>query len=151
LNFLEQSLAPAASILLIVGAGGGLSKMLEKGGLGATVAGMIEHTNVSPLLLGWLVAASTRLAVGSATVAITMASAILAPVAAHNPGIHRELLVLAMGAGSLFCSHVNDSGFWLVKESFNLTVAETFKTWTVLETSIGLVGLALVLLLGQFL
>jgi gluconate:H+ symporter, GntP family len=150
LKFLEDSLAPAAGILLIVGAGGGLSKMLERGGLGATVAGLVEHTNLSPLLLGWLVAASTRLAVGSATVAITMASAMLAPVAAHTPGIHRELLVLAMGAGSLFCSHVNDSGFWLVKESFNLTVAETFKTWTVLETSIGLVGLVLVLLLGQF-
>lgn len=151
LKFLEESLAPAAGILLIVGAGGGLSKMLERGGLGATVADIVEHAKVSPLLLGWLVAASIRVAVGSATVAITMASAMLAPVAAHTPGVHRELLVLAMGAGSLFCSHVNDSGFWLVKESFNLTVAQTFKTWTVLETSIGLVGLGLVLLLAQFL
>lgn len=151
LRFLEESLAPAAGILLVVGAGGGLSKMLERGGLGGIVAGYVEHAKVSPLLLGWLVAASTRLAVGSATVAITMASAMLAPVVAHAPGMHRELLVLAMGAGSLFCSHVNDGGFWLVKESFNLTVAETFKTWTVLETSIGLVGLLLVLVLGQLL
>jgi GntP family gluconate:H+ symporter len=151
LKFLEESLAPAAGILLVVGAGGGLSKMLERGGLGGIVAGYVEHAKVSPLLLGWLVAASTRLAVGSATVAITMASAMLAPVAAHSPGMHRELLVLAMGAGSLFCSHVNDGGFWLVKESFNLTVAETFKTWTVLETSIGVIGLLLVLLLGQVL
>ena len=79
-----------------------------------------------------------------------MASAILAPVAANTPGINRELLVLAMGAGSLFCSHVNDGGFWLVKESFNLTVPQTLKTWTVLETSIGLVALGLVMLLSQF-
>ena len=128
-----------------------MSKMLERGGVGAVVADMVEHAKVSPLLLGWLVAAATRLAVGSATVAITMASAILAPVAAGNAAINRELLVLAMGAGSLFCSHVNDGGFWLVKESFDLTVAETFKTWTVLETSIGIVGLGLVMLLGQIL
>src|SRR5678815_1056744 len=110
----------------------------------------IRDRHVSPLLLGWLVAASIRVAVGSATVAITMASAIMAPVAANTPGISRELLVLAMGAGSLFLSHVNDGGFWLVKESLNLTVTQTLKTWTLLETCIGLVGLGLVLLLAQF-
>src|SRR6185369_7522605 len=131
----------------IVGAGGGLSKMLERGGVGASIAHLVEHAQVSPLLLGWLVAASIRVAVGSATVAITMASAIMAPVAANTPGINRELLVLAMGAGSLFLSHVNDGGFWLVKESLNLTVPQTLKTWTLLETSIGLVALLLVLLL----
>ena len=136
---------------MIVGAGGGLSKILERGGIGATVAGMVEQAKVSPLLLGWLVAASIRVAVGSATVSITMASALLAPVAANNAGVHRELLVLAMGAGSLFFSHVNDGGFWLVKESFGLTVTQTLKTWTVLETSIGIVGLALVMLISRFL
>jgi GntP family gluconate:H+ symporter len=150
LKFLEECLGPAAGILLVVGAGGGLSKMLERGGAGAAIADIVEHARVSPLLLGWLVAASIRVSVGSATVAITMASAIIAPVAANNPGIHRELLVLAMGAGSLFCSHVNDSGFWMVKESFSLTVTQTLKTWTVLETSIGLVALGLVLLISQF-
>ncbi len=150
LKFLEDSLAPAAGILLVVGAGGGLSKILDQGGLGKIIAHSVEHARVSPLLLGWLVAASIRVAVGSATVAITMASAIMAPVAAGTPGLSRELLVLAMGSGSLFLSHVNDSGFWFVKESFKLTVPQTFKTWTVLETSIGLVGLALVLLLSYF-
>jgi GntP family gluconate:H+ symporter len=123
--------------------------MLERGGVGSAIADMVEHARVSPLLLGWMVAASIRLAVGSATVAITMASAILAPVAA-NTAIHRELLVLAMGAGSLFCSHVNDGGFWFVKESLNLTVMQTLRTWTVLETSIGLVALGLVLLVARF-
>jgi GntP family gluconate:H+ symporter len=141
---------PAAGILLVVGAGGGLSKMLDRGGVGAAVADVAKHAHVSPLLLGWCVAAAIRLAVGSATVAIATASAILAPVAAHHAGVNRELLVLALGAGSLFCSHVNDSGFWLVKESFHLTITETLKTWTLLETGIGLVGLALILVLAQF-
>ena len=150
LKFLEESVGPAAAILLIVGAGGGLSKMLERGGVGAAIADIVEHARVSPLLLGWVVAAAIRVAVGSATVAITMASAIMAPVAANTPGLNRELLVLAMGAGSLFLSHVNDGGFWLVKESFNLTVPQTLKTWTVLETCIGLVALGLVMLLAQF-
>jgi len=149
LKFMEESLGPAASIMLVVGAGGGLSKMLERGGVGTAIADLVEHAQVSPLLLGWIVAASIRVAVGSATVAITMASAILAPVAAGTPGINKELLVLSMGAGSLFCSHVNDGGFWLVKESFNLTVQQTLRTWTVLETCIGLVALTLVLLLSR--
>ena len=77
-------------------------------------------------------------------------SPILAPVVAKSPETNRELLVLAMGAGSLFCSHVNDAGFWFVKESFNLTVPQTLKTWTVLETTIGLIALGLVMLLAQF-
>jgi GntP family gluconate:H+ symporter len=150
LRFMEDCVGPAAGILLVVGAGGGFSKMLERGGAGAAIVDIVEHAHVSPLVLGWIIAASIRLAVGSATVAITMSSAMLAPVAANVPGINRELLVLAMGAGSLFCSHMNDGGFWLVKESFNLTVQQTLKTWTVLETSIGLVALALIMLLAQF-
>ena len=150
LKFLEDCLGPAATILLVVGAGGGLSKMLDRGGVGAAIADIVEHARVSPLLLGWVVAAAIRVAVGSATVAIAMASAIMAPVAANTPGLNRELLVLAMGAGSLFLSHVNDGGFWFVKESFNLTVPQTLKTWTVLETCIGLVALGLVLLIAQF-
>lgn len=150
LKFLEECVGPAAGILLIVGGGGGLSKMLERGGVGTAIADLVEHAAVSPLLLGWLVAASIRVSVGSATVAIAMASAIMAPVVTHAPGINKELLVIAMGAGSLFMSHVNDAGFWLIKESFNLTVPQTLKTWTVLETSIGFAGLALVLILAQF-
>ncbi len=150
LKFFEDCIGPAASILLIVGAGGGFSKMLERGGAGAAIADIVEQAQVSPLLLGWTVAAAIRVAVGSATVAITMASAVLSPVAANTPDVNRELLVLAMGAGSLVLSHVNDGGFWFVKETFHLTVTQTFKTWTVLETCISLVGLALVLLVAQF-
>jgi GntP family gluconate:H+ symporter len=111
---------------------------------------IVGSGKLSPLLLGWFVAAAIRVAVGSATVAITMASAIMSPIAASTPGLNRELLVLAMGAGSLFLSHVNDGGFWFVKEIFNLTVPETFKTWTMIETCIGLVALGLVMLLSRF-
>jgi len=150
LKFFEDCLGPAAAILLIVGAGGGLSKMLDRGGVGAAIMHLIGGTKVSPLLLGWVVAAAIRVAVGSATVAITMASAIMSPIAANTPGLNRELLVLAMGAGSLFFSHVNDGGFWFVKETLNMTVLQTLKTWTVMETCIGLVALGLVLLLAQF-
>jgi GntP family gluconate:H+ symporter len=149
-KFLEECLGPAAMILLVVGAGGGLSKMLERAGVGAAIADLVTQTKLSAFLLGWAVTAAIRVAVGSATVAITMASAIMSPVAASAPGINRELLVLAMGAGSLFFSHVNDGGFWFVKESFNLSVAQTFKTWTVLETCLGLVALGLIMLLSTF-
>ena len=149
LQFFEVCLAPGAGILLVVGAGGGLSKVLEHGGVGEAIADVVQHANVSPLLLGWLVAASIRVAVGSATVAIATASALMAPVVVSVPGVNRELLVLAMGAGSLFLSHVNDGGFWLVKESFGLSVPQTLKSWTVLETGIGLIVLALVMLLAQ--
>ena len=90
LKFFEDCIGPAASILLIVGAGGGLSKMLERGGVGGAIANLVEHAQVSPLLLGWAVAAAIRVAVGSATVAITMASAIMAPVAVNTPGLNRE-------------------------------------------------------------
>ena len=104
--------------------------------------------NLSPLLFGWLVAALIRVATGSATVAITMAAGIVAPIVANTPGVKLELLVIAMGAGSVILSHVNDGGFWFVKEYFNMTVPQTLKTWTVMETIISVVALVLVLLLN---
>ena len=100
--------------------------------------------------LGWLVAALIRVATGSATVAITMAAGIVAPIAAGTPGVHLELLIIAMGAGSLILSHVNDGGFWFVKEYFNLTVPQTLQTWTVMETIISVCGLIGVLLVSIF-
>jgi GntP family gluconate:H+ symporter len=144
----EECLAPVATILLVVGAGGGFSRVLIDNGLGDAVAKEAVASGVSPLLLGWLVAAVVRITTGSATVAITTASGLLAPVVAANPGLSRELMVVAMGAGSLMLSHVNDGGFWLVKEYLGLTVTQTLRTWTVLETAISLVAFVLVLLLG---
>jgi GntP family gluconate:H+ symporter len=146
----EESLAPIAAVLLVIGAGGGFSKVLIDAGVGTALARQATSLNVSPLLLGWLTAAFVRVATGSATVAITTGAGLLAPVMDANPGSSRELMVLSMGAGSLVLSHVNDGGFWLVKEYLNLTVTQTLKTWTILETAISLAALGLVLLL-QFL
>ncbi|HKI71563.1 MAG TPA: gluconate:H+ symporter, partial [Verrucomicrobiae bacterium] len=148
LKFSNDCLAPVASMLLVVGAGGGFSKVLEHSGVGRAIAGLTEGRQLSPLLLGWLVAALIRVATGSATVAITMAAGIVAPIVASAPGVNLELLVISMGAGSLILSHVNDGGFWFVKEYFNMTVPQTLKTWTVMETIISVVALVLTLVLN---
>jgi GntP family gluconate:H+ symporter len=150
-RFTEESLGPIAAILLIVGAGGGFSRVLVDAGVGDAIAAFATGASLSPLLLGWLVAATIRVATGSATVAITTAAGILAPIAhAANPALP-ELLILSMGAGSLILSHVNDGGFWLVKEFFGLTVIDTLKTWTVLETVISLTALGAILLVDIWL
>jgi GntP family gluconate:H+ symporter len=145
-SWLTASLAPAASILLIIGAGGGFKQVLVDSGIGASIAKAANGLSVSLLLLAWVVAVLIRLATGSATVATVTAAGIIAPIAATNPDVSRPLLVLAIGAGSLFFSHVNDAGFWLVKEFFGMTVGETIRTWSVMETVISVVGLVLVLL-----
>ena len=143
----ERSLFPIASVLLIVGAGGGFGRVLDQAGIGASITAAVSSLALSPLVFGWLVAALLRIAVGSATVAITTAAAIVAPLAAASPGISAELLVVALGAGSLIASHVNDGGFWLVKEYLGLDVPTTLRTWTVIETIISVAALGVVLLL----
>ncbi|OLP57790.1 permease DsdX [Xaviernesmea oryzae] len=148
LGLLNDSLTPVASIILIVGAGGGFKQMLIASGVGDIIGKMAVQAQLSPIVLAWLVAAVIRIATGSATVATITGAGIVVPVVSLVPGVNRELLVLATGAGSVIFSHVNDAGFWLVKQYFNMTVAETFKTWTALETIISVVGLGLILLLG---
>src|SRR2546422_6791279 len=148
LKFANDCLGPTAAILLVIGAGGGFNRVLLESGVGRAIAEVALGSHASPLLLAWTVAALIRVATGSATVAVTTAAGIVAPVAAATPGTMPELLVLATGAGSLVLSHVNDSGFWLIKEFFNMTVQQTLKTWTVAETIIGVAGLALTLLLS---
>jgi GntP family gluconate:H+ symporter len=142
------SVGPIAAVILIVGAGGGFKQTLIGAGVGDAVAKWATGANISVLVLGYLIAVAIRLATGSATVATVTAAGIVAPLASSlSPG-HAGLLVLAVGAGSLFLSHVNDAGFWLVKELFGLTVGETFKTWSVMETLISVVGFGLVLILS---
>ncbi|MER5650266.1 gluconate:H+ symporter [Streptosporangium sp. NPDC002524] len=148
---LEQSLPPIAGILLIVAAGGGFKQTLIDTGIGDLIATWVENSGLSVLLLAWLVAVLIRLATGSATVATVTASGILAPLVANLSVGETSLLVLAIGAGSLFFSHVNDAGFWLVKEYFGLTVGQNIKTWSVMETIISVTGLVFVLLLSLFL
>jgi gluconate:H+ symporter, GntP family len=146
-RFMEECLAPTAMVTLVVGAGAGFGRILMEGGISTAVVDMAQQIHVPLLLLGWLIAAMMRIATGSATVAMTTAAGIVAPVAVGG-GTSPELLVLATGAGSLVLSHVNDGGFWLVKTYFGLTVAQTFKTWTVCETLISVIALLLTLALS---
>lgn len=143
LKFSNECLAPTAVITLLVGAGGGFGRVLLDSGVATTVIKVMLSAHVPALLLAWLLAAVVRLATGSATVAMTTAAAMMAPLTLHSPGLSPELLTLATGAGSLVFSHVNDGGFWLVKEYFNMDVAATMKSWSVCETIISVVGLAL--------
>jgi GntP family gluconate:H+ symporter len=150
LKFCNDCLAPTATILLVIGAGAGFNQVLVASGVGRAVARMATESHASPIVLAWIVAALIRVATGSATVAMTTAAGIVAPLAA-SLGASPEILVLAAGAGSLVLSHVNDAGFWLIKEFFNMTVPDTLKTWTVAETIIGLAGLAFTLILAMVL
>ncbi|MFK0378436.1 MULTISPECIES: GntP family permease [Pandoraea] len=146
LKFTNECLAPIATITLVVGAGGGFGRILMDSGVSKAIVDVANNAHLSPLLLGWLVAVLIRIATGSATVAMTTACGIVAPIAmAAGSTVKPELMVLATGAGSLILSHVNDGGFWLVKEYFNMTVPQTFKTWTVCETIISVVALLLTL------
>jgi GntP family gluconate:H+ symporter len=149
LRFTEDCVGPVAGVLLVVGAGGGFNRVLVAGGVGDAISEFTTGLALSPLVLGWLVAALIRVATGSATVAITTAAGMLAPMLAGNAGanVSPELLVLSMGAGSLILSHVNDGGFWLVKEFLRLSVTDTLKTWTVMETVISVTGLICILAL----
>jgi GntP family gluconate:H+ symporter len=143
LKFTSESLGPIAGVTLVVGAGAGFGRILMDSGISGAVVDLAMGANVSPLLLGWLVAGLIRVATGSATVAMTTACGIVAPIVAKAGGVSPELMVLATGAGSLILSHVNDGGFWLVQEYFGLTVPQTFRTWTVCETIISIVALVL--------
>ncbi|OZI61740.1 GntT/GntP/DsdX family permease [Bordetella genomosp. 11] len=140
---IAASLLPVVGVMLIVGAGGGFKQALVDGGTGTAIAKIALATGLSTLVLGWIVAVLIRLATGSATVATVTAAGIVAPLATHLPANHLSLVVLSIGAGSLFFSHVNDAGFWLVKEYFGLTVGETIKTWSLMETILAVMGLIL--------
>jgi GntP family gluconate:H+ symporter len=148
LRFAEESLPPIAGVLLVVGAGGGFGRVLDTAGVDTAIAAVMGRLQLWPLFLGWLIAAVLRVSVGSATVACVTAASIVAPMAAAMPHVNRELMVVAIGAGSLIASHVNDGGFWLVKEYFNMSVPQTVVTWTAMETIVAIAALAFVLLLG---
>ena len=147
---LGASLPGIAGIILIVAAGGGFKQTLVDAGVGEVIRSWAEGAEVSVLLLGYVVAVGIRVGTGSATVATITAAGIVGPLAPTLSPDHLSLLVLAIGSGSLFFSHVNDAGFWLVKESFGLTVSETIRSWSIMETVISLVGFALVMLLSLF-
>ncbi|MGB1170391.1 MAG: gluconate:H+ symporter, partial [Flavobacteriaceae bacterium] len=137
-------------VLLIISGAGALKQILIDSGVSDYIGGLLQITFLSPLLIGWVIATLIRFSVGSATVAGLTTAGILLPLV-QSSGVSPELMVLAIGSGSLMLSHVNDAGFWLFKEYFNLSVKETLSTWTVMETSIGISGLVGVLILNQFL
>ncbi|WP_312801606.1 GntP family permease [Corynebacterium variabile] len=142
------SFGPIASVILIVGAGGGFKQTLVDTGVADIIGDWVQDAPVSTLVAGWLVAVFIRLATGSATVATVTAAGIMAPLAEGMPSVEVALLVLAIGAGSVFFSHVNDAGFWLVKEYFGMTVPQTLKTWSLMETVLSVTALIVVLLVN---
>ncbi|MBS7566891.1 gluconate:H+ symporter [Mucilaginibacter sp. Bleaf8] len=136
-------------VLLIIGGSGAFKQVLMDSGISTEIARQLEHVNVHPLVLGWLIAAMIRVSLGSATVAGLTAAGIMVSVAMQNH-VNPNLMVLSIGAGSLAFSHVNDSGFWLFKEYFNLSIKDTFRSWSVMESIIAVMGLAGVMLLNAF-
>ncbi|WP_425491459.1 GntP family permease [Nocardioides luti] len=145
-----DSLPPIAGIILIVAAGGGFKQVLVDTGVGTLLADWARDGNVSVLLLAWVLAVLIRLATGSATIATITASSLMIGLVDGLSSGETSLVVLAIGAGSVFFSHVNDAGFWLVKEYFGMTVGQTLKTWSLMETVLSVSGLFFVLILGIF-
>jgi GntP family gluconate:H+ symporter len=144
----ESGLPPVAGIILIVAAGGGFKQVLVDSGIGTMLARWAENVSISVILLAWILAVLIRLATGSATVATITASALVLGLVEGMSTGQTSLVVLAVGAGSLFFSHVNDAGFWLVNQYFRLSVSQTIKTWSLMETVLSVVGLLFVLLLS---
>lgn len=138
-----------AMILLIIAGSGIFKQVMEESGVSGQLAEVFKQMPIHPLILGWLITAIIRVCIGSATVAALTAAGVIMPLIAQT-GVNPNLMVLSLGAGSLFFSHVNDSGFWLFKEYFNLSLKDTFRSWSVMETIVSVVGLIGVLILNIF-
>ena len=145
LKFTEQSISGVGLTLLVVGGGGGFAAVLRDAGVAASMGKLASALGLPVLLYGWLIAAFIRVATGSATVSIMTSAGLVAPVLVNYPGTNVELLIIAIGCGSLFLSHLNDGGFWIVKECLGLSVNQTLRTWTITETIIGVLGLLMTL------
>jgi Gnt-I system high-affinity gluconate transporter len=136
-------------ILLIISGAGALKQVFEDSGVSKEIGSMLAGLHIRPLLLGWLIAAVIRVCLGSATVAGLTTAGIIAPLLVQS-NVNPNLMVLSIGAGSLLFSHVNDSGFWLFKEYFNLSVKDTILSWSLMETIVGVMGLIGVMILSAF-
>jgi Gnt-I system high-affinity gluconate transporter len=149
MNSLTHSVLSITTIMLLIAGAGALKQVLVDSGVSNYIGELLSKSNLSPLFLGWLIATVLRFCVGSATVAGITTAGIVLPMVSGT-AVTPELMVLAIGSGSLMLGHVNDGGFWLFKEYFNLSVKDTLRTWTIMETSIGITGLAGVMLLSLF-
>jgi Gnt-I system high-affinity gluconate transporter len=147
---LEEAFKSSAGILLIIAGAGALKQILKDSGTSDFIGLQLQGFDINPLILGWAIAGVLRICVGSATIAGLTAVGILAPLIQQQTGVKPELMVLSIGAGSLMFSHLNDGGFWLFKEYFNLSIKDTLKTWTVMETLVSIIGLIGVLILNLF-
>ncbi|MGO2218666.1 MAG: gluconate:H+ symporter [Staphylococcus xylosus] len=147
MDTVSNAITPIAMLILIIGGGGTFKQILIDGGVGDTISEIFKGTEMSPLILAWLAAALLRTALGSTTVAAISSVGIVLPLL-QSSDVNISLVVLAIGAGSIFCSHVNDAGFWMFKEYFGLTMKETFLTWTLLESILSVVGLGLILIVN---
>jgi Gnt-I system high-affinity gluconate transporter len=147
---LEEAFKSSAGILLIIAGAGALKQILKDSGTSDFIGLQLQGFDINPLILGWAIAGVLRICVGSATIAGLTAVGILAPLIQQQSGVKPELMVLSIGAGSLMFSHLNDGGFWLFKEYFNLSIKDTLKTWTVMETLVSIIGLIGVLILNLF-
>jgi Gnt-I system high-affinity gluconate transporter len=146
---MDDAVRDVAVIILVIGGSGALTQLLHDSKVSAYIADSLQQLHLHPLVLAWGIAAIIRVCIGSATVAGLTTAAIVAPLIPAS-GVNPNLMVLATGAGSLMFSHVNDAGFWMFKEYFNLTVKDTIKTWSVMETIVSVTGLAGTLLLSLF-
>jgi len=149
MNFYGDAIKDVALILLIVAGAGALKQILIDSGVSKEIGSLLQGVEINPLILGWLIACVIRVCVGSATVAGLTAAGIIAPLMG-DPSINPNLMVLSIGAGSLMFSHVNDSGFWMFKEYFNLTIPQTIRSWSLMETIVAIMGLIGVLILDLF-
>jgi H+/gluconate symporter-like permease len=150
MKWVSDAIAGIAMILLIITAGGVFKQVLQDSGTGSYIAALSSKWQMPPLVFGWVITALLRVMIGSATVAGITAAGIVSPLLAAGT-VSPELMVLAVGSGSVFGSHINDSGFWMYKEFFKLTLKQTFLSWTVMETLISIIGLAGVLVLNAIL
>jgi Gnt-I system high-affinity gluconate transporter len=145
---LAKSVTSITTVLLIIAGAGILKQVLTDSGVSNYIGGLMSESQLSPLLLGWLIAAVLRISVGSATVSALTAGGIVMPIVSSGI-VNAELMVISIGAGSLVLSQVNDVGFWMYKEYFTLSVKDTLRTWTVMETIVGVTGLAGVLIINS--
>ncbi len=150
MNTYGDAVKDVSMILLIMGGAGGLKQVLMDSGISNEIAALLDGINAHPLVLGWIIACIIRVCVGSATVAGLTAAGIMMPFIGR-PDVDPNLMVLSIGAGSLMFSHVNDAGFWLFKEYFNLSIRDTVRSWSVMETIVAVCGLIGVMLINTFL
>jgi Gnt-I system high-affinity gluconate transporter len=145
-----DSIKDVMMIILIIGGAGALKQTLIQSGVDKEIGNLLDGLSIHPLILGWIIAGAIRVCVGSATVAGLTAAGIVAPLLISNPDVNPSLMVLAVGAGSLMFSHVNDSGFWLFKEYFNLSIKDTVMSWSLMETIVAICGLIGVMTINSF-